>query len=189
MTANAQIVFFSKWLRSPLQVASVIPSSTRLARAMAESLPPGDGPVIELGGGTGPITFALLQAGIAPEQLIVVERDPHFHRHLKQRFPGVRAVLGDATRLADLFPGTDALRARAVVSGLPLLAMTAATQRKILEQSLALAAPGAPFIQFSYGLTSPLRSAVRIDLGLTSQCVTQVWRNLPPAKVWLYRIH
>ena len=88
-------------------------------------------------------------------------------------------------------PGTNrsAIGARAIVSGLPLLAMSTAVQRKILEQSLALAAPGAPFIQFSYGLASPLRTLVRIELGLTSHCVTQVWRNLPPAKVWAYRQH
>jgi phospholipid N-methyltransferase len=96
MNKNAEFVFFSKWLKSPLSVASVTPSSTQLAKAMASGLPDNEGLVIELGGGTGPITHALLEAGVRPDHLVVIERDPHFHRYLQQRFPGINVVCGDA---------------------------------------------------------------------------------------------
>jgi phosphatidylethanolamine/phosphatidyl-N-methylethanolamine N-methyltransferase len=51
---------------------------------------------------------------------------------------------------------------------------------EMLTQQLA---PGAPLIQFSYGMHAPVvppagHSVVRAAL---------VWANLPPARVWVYR--
>lgn len=187
MKNNAEFVFFSKWLKSPLSVASVTPSSTQLAKAMASSLPEKEGYVVELGGGTGPITYALLDAGVRPDHLIVIERDPHFHRYLQKRFPGVKVVCGDALQLTSLMESLPAkMSTRAVISGLPLLSMNALTQKQLLEQSMYLTGGTGPFVQFSYSLTSPLKKNVEKDLGLASRCVAQVWRNVPPAKVWIY---
>ena len=39
---------------------------------------------------------AILASGVAPERLVVVERDPMLHKHLVERFPGVKVLLGDA---------------------------------------------------------------------------------------------
>ncbi len=188
MKKNAELVFFTKWLRSPMRVASVMPSSSQLGRAMAAALPDRDGLVVELGGGTGPVTHALLDAGVPAERLVVIERDPHFHRHLMRRFPGVAVLLGDAFEMQALLSrlGRDN-PTRAVVSGLPLLPMSAAEQRRLLQQSLLITGGTGPLIQFSYGLTSPLQKKVELELGLNSQCVAHVWRNIPPAKVWMYQ--
>ncbi len=187
MNKNAEFVFFSKWLKSPLSVASVTPSSTQLAKAMAASLPENEGLVIELGGGTGPITHALLEAGVRPDNLVVIERDRHFHRYLQQRFPGINVVCGDALQLTSLLASLSANRpTRAVVSGLPMLSMNALTQKDLLKQSMCLTGGEGPFIQFSYGLSSPLKKTVEKELGLISRRVAQVWRNVPPAKVWMY---
>ena len=43
--------------------------------------------------------------------------------------------------------------------------------------------PGAPFIQFSYGVHAP---AVAPE-GTSTSCAALVWANLPPARVWVYR--
>jgi phosphatidylethanolamine/phosphatidyl-N-methylethanolamine N-methyltransferase len=201
MPQNAELVFFSKWLQAPLRVASVTPSSAHLARAMAAALPPGDGLVVELGGGTGPITQALLDTGLDADRLAVIERDPHFCRYLEQRFGAARLICGDAFHLQTLIRervGGMPVRAvvsglplltmpvRAVVSGLPLLTMSPLLQRQLLAQALALMHGLGPFIQFSYGWGSPLKSSVQASLGLSARCAVHVWRNVPPAKVWLY---
>ena len=44
--------------------------------------------------------------------------------------------------------------------------------------------PGAPFIQFTYGLFSPLP---RDRLGIFGEVEERVLQNLPPASVWVYR--
>lgn len=183
----ADLVFFSKWLKSPLQVASVTPSSARLARAMAAALPGREGLVVELGAGTGPVTRALLASGVNPEHLVVVERDPHFCRMLARRFPGVTVIDGDAFELQSLIGRMGSpLPVRAVVSGLPLVPMRAAAQAHLLGQAMALTGGSGPFVQFSYGLTSPVKKPVEQALELVPRCVAQVWRNVPPAKVWSY---
>jgi phosphatidylethanolamine/phosphatidyl-N-methylethanolamine N-methyltransferase len=154
---------------------------------MASCLPDREGLVIELGGGTGPITYALLEAGVRADHLVVVERDPHFHRYLQQRFPGINVVCGDALHLTSLIEGLSSKTPTcAVVSGLPLLSMNALTQKRLLQQSMDLTLGKGPFIQFSYSPTSPVKKTVEKELGLVSHCVAQVWRNVPPAKVWMY---
>src|ERR1700704_4938745 len=90
------------WLKNPTKIGAVAASSPELASAMARHIPPqtldpgGEGYVVELGGGTGPVTRAILKAGVPADRLVVVERDPILHKHLVERYPGVRVLLGDA---------------------------------------------------------------------------------------------
>lgn len=188
MKKNAGLLFLTKWIKSPLSVASVTPSSPQLASAMCRSLPDTEGVIVELGGGTGPITRCLLAQVSSPQDLLVVERDAQFAEFLGKRFPGVRVLNGDAMDLCALLDeaGVDK-PVRAVVSGLPLLSMSQGVQRKIVEQAVAVTGKQGCFIQFSYGLNSPVKKVLEQDLALEVQCTAQVWRNVPPAKVWLYR--
>src|SRR6185369_8158951 len=74
-----EVRFIGSWIKKPLAVGAVTPSSKPLARTMAQYVDPdGDGPVIELGPGTGPITEALLEQGVDPARLVLVEFNPKF---------------------------------------------------------------------------------------------------------------
>ncbi len=98
-------VFAREMLSQPAAVGAIWPSSGRLARSVASRVPiHGDGLVVELGGGTGAVTHALLQRGIAPGRLVVIERSSAFVRHLRVRFPGTIVVQGDAAELGELLP-------------------------------------------------------------------------------------
>jgi len=181
-------VFFLNWLRAPISTGAVAPSSRHLAGAMArQALAQAaidDAPIIELGGGTGSVTEALLAAGLAPDRLIVVERDVRLFQVLRRRFPMLRIVQGDAGNLVDLMAGLGITRASSVVSGLPLLNMPMAVRRRIVDQSFALLGSGGAFVQFTYGFISPVAFA---EHGLIGRVATRIWRNLPPAAVWLYQ--
>ena len=72
--------FFRQWLKNPLAIAALSPSSRILAREMINQLPEHAGRVIELGGGTGVFTRALLERGVAPEDLLVVELNTELHK-------------------------------------------------------------------------------------------------------------
>src|SRR5258708_5267818 len=85
-------VFLARWLRAPHKIGALTPASRYLARAMADQVAPDQGLVIELGAGTGNVTQALLDAGLPPDRLIVVERDPAFYILLKQRFPFLKIL-------------------------------------------------------------------------------------------------
>src|SRR4051812_12121131 len=97
MISRDSRLFLRRWLRNPMRIGAIAPSGRALADAMARLVPlEDDSPVVELGGGTGVIPAALLRAGVAPGRLVVIERDGLLHRHLSERFPHVRVVLGDA---------------------------------------------------------------------------------------------
>jgi phosphatidylethanolamine/phosphatidyl-N-methylethanolamine N-methyltransferase len=171
------------WLKGPLRIGTVVPSGPDLAAAVAAQVPSEpDGPVIELGGGTGPLTEAFLDAGVRPSDLVVIERDPRLFRYLANRHPDVTLIEGDAAELGKLTREVGVTRARAVVSSLPIVWMSA--RNAIVEQSFALlGSRGGPFIQVTNWVGSPLSCR---DLGIEGQCAARLWSNLPPSSVWTY---
>ncbi len=71
--------FFRAWMAAPLRTGAQLPSGRELAKAMAAAVDPdAPGVVVELGSGTGAITQALVERGIAEERLILIEADPQF---------------------------------------------------------------------------------------------------------------
>lgn len=182
--------FFRQWLKNPLTVAAISPSSRQLARQMMHQLPKSTRRVIELGGGTGVFTRALLHHGIAPADLLVLELNEELHLHLQQGFPGVTVVCGDAGDLRDIARNhgfIDKGRADAVVSGLGLLSMPQPTQQAILTAAFDCLQPDGRFIQFTYGPANPVMREVIEALDLTSRRASFTWLNVPPATVYVYQ--
>lgn len=180
--------FFRQWLRNPLGVAAVSPSSRELAENMVRELPDGATRVVELGGGTGVFTRALLERGIAPDRLLVLELNQTLHQHLQQRFPDTRVVCADARDLARIVRQTgfdDDGPVDAVVSGLGLLSMSKSLQKAIVESAFAVLAPHGRLIQFTYGPTVPIRKDVIEELDLSVRRASFTLWNVPPAAVYV----
>lgn len=177
--------FLKNWLKNPLRMGAVAPSGPVLARRMASYVDPaGTGPVIELGPGTGAITAALVARGVDPRRLVLVEYSVDFCRLLRERFPTATVVHGDAYTLDRTLLGRLTGPADALVSGLPLMTRPEPIRLKLLDDALALMKPGAPFVQFTYSVTSP----IPIKSGtFTAEPTERIWRNIPPARVWVYR--
>ena len=175
--------FFRGLFARPRNVGAIAPSSPALARAIAEQVDPSaPGPLLELGPGTGVVTEALIARGIAPERITAIEFDPDFARIVASRFPRVSVINGDAFDLAKTLGHRKGPFA-AIVSGLPLLNFPSGQREGLIAAALDLLAPGAPFVQFSYGLHSP----VAPPEGAHVQQAAFVMLNLPPARVWVYR--
>ena len=178
-------LFFRRFLAHPLRLASILESSPALSRLVAEQLPsePGDF-VVELGAGTGPVTRALLAAGVAPERLIAVEIDPEMAAFLRRRFPGVTVLECDALALERTLPAEALGRVGAVICGLPISLLPVAQRAELVGTMLSLLPPGRPFLAYTHRLTSPLPAA---ELGLVGERLAFTLLNLPPASVWAYR--
>lgn len=175
-------LFTRRLLRNPRQVSAVAPSSRFLARAMAEGLGPATGRVVEFGPGTGQLTRAILAAGVLPADLSLFELDPDFISHLRRDLPGVSVHhLGADRADTAVAPGVGA-----VVSGLPLLSMSAPLREAIVAAAFGILAPGAPYIQFTYGPKPPLPPESMEKLGLRVEAGRKVWANLPPARVYRF---
>lgn len=178
-------LFLRRWLRAPLRVASVTPSGFALSQGMASQVDwSRPGVVVELGGGTGTVTRALIAAGGQPGRLVVVERDPEFCRLLRTRFPDVRVLSGDATRIADLMRRAGIEGLNAVVSGLPLLSMRRDAQKAILGQTFEIGGDDALFVQFTYGIGAPVPVRRLRRWGLSGCRAVFTLLNVPPASVW-----
>ncbi len=178
-----EVRFIRSWLEKPLLAGAVTPSGRALARTMARYVDPhATGAVIELGPGTGPVTEALLDRGIAEERLILVEYNPGFCQLLRNRFPKATVLQGDAYAIRRLLHGGKPIAA--VVSGLPLFTKPLRLRMRLLRDCFTLMRQEAPFIQFTYAVVPPIPKSVA---GARVYASERIWMNIPPARVWVYR--
>ena len=182
------VQFLSAWLRNPRQAGALLPSGSRLAQAMAAQVDPGRGLVVELGVGTGAITRALLARGVAPEQLILIEKDPALFGAMERHFPGVIALRGDAAHLGQLLERAGVGPAGTLVSSLPLLSMTRRQRLRVLIRMFSSLGMGGVLVQFTYSPLPPIPDMLAAALGVSGTRVSHVFSNLPPAAVWVYQV-
>ena len=180
-----EVRFIRSWLERPLSTGAVTPSGRVLARTMARYVDPDMvGPVVELGPGTGPVTEALIAEGVAIERLVLVEFNPTFCQLLRKRFPAATVVQGDAYSIRRLLGGLLQQPAAAIVSGLPLVTKPVRQRLRLLRDALELLGPGAPFVQFTYAVVPPIPNRLS---GVRAEASERIWKNMPPARVWVYR--
>ena len=180
-----EVRFLRSWIEKPLHMGAVMPSGKVLARTMAQYVDINStGPVVELGPGTGAITSALIDQGVEQKRLVLVEYNPGFCALLRDRYPHAKVVQGDAYALRDSLWEVLSVPASAVVSGLPLVTKPMLTRLKLIRDSFAALAPGAPFVQFTYSVAPPIPKSLP---GVSTEASERIWMNLPPARVWVYR--
>jgi phospholipid N-methyltransferase len=166
-----------------VRTGAIAPSGRSLADAITAEISPATGPVIELGPGTGVFTRALLARGVPERQLALIEYGSDFARVLQFRFPQATVLWMDASRMDSikLFGGEPA---GAVVSGLPLLSMSARKAMAVLSGAFNQLRPGGAFYQFTYGPLCPVPRPILDRLGLKAKRVGRTFANMPPAAVY-----
>jgi len=180
-----EVRFLRSWIEKPLHMGAVMPSGRVLARTMAQYVDiDSEGPVVELGPGTGAITSALIERGVDQKRLVLVEYNPGFCALLRDRYPHATVVQGDAYTLRDSLWNVLSAPASAVVSGLPLVTKPMLTRLKLIRDAFAALSPGAPFVQFTYSVAPPIPKSLP---GVSTEASERIWMNLPPARVWVYR--
>ena len=186
---NDSLYFLKRFLKGPKQVASVWPSSRYLTRQMFADLQLADGDVVvEYGPGTGAFTGEVLRlrdSGVDVRYL-GVEKDPGMHAFLKDRFPGLDFVHGDAVDVEAHCQSRGLPKARVVISGLPLIFFDWSVMRDIVHATSASLQADGVFRTFSYVHSYPTRGAQDLR-ELMRECFESfslsrpVLRNLPPA--------
>jgi phospholipid N-methyltransferase len=75
----------------------------------------------------------------------------------------------------------------AVASGLGLLNLSRAEQRRLLVAAFEVLRPGGRFVQFTYAPRSPVGRELLEELALSARRTHFSLRNLPPAFVYVLR--
>ena len=166
----------------PATVGAVLPSSQRLAEAMARAAD-GCSALLELGAGTGAITAALRRRH--PQvPLLAVEMEPALARHLRQRFAEVEVREAPAHQV--LAQAADGPPGLVLVSSLPFRSLPPELRLRssLAIEALLCARPGCRLVQYSYLPREPFALQ---SPGLRWRRLCAVWGNAPPAWVWELR--
>jgi len=178
-------LFLQEWLANPKRTGSVVPSSRRLASAMARWLPQNpESYVLELGPGTGVVTEALIKHGLREDKLIAIERNPRLACLLRERFPAATIITGDAWQMDTLLRGRNIDSVGAIMSSLPLLNFSVQEAEALAQKIRMALEPRGNWVQYSYGIHK-LRPRGADSFNLHASKI--VWFNLPPARVSVFQ--
>lgn len=174
-------MFLQEWFADPKRTGSVVPSSKRLATAMARWLPKDPNSfVLELGPGTGVVTDALIARGLREDKLVVIENNSKMAGLLRGRFPRAQVITGDAWQLDTLLRNRQIESVGAVISSLPLLNFSEDQAETLAQKIRAMLEPQGNWVQFTYRIHK-MRPRGAANFRLHASKI--VWLNLPPARV------
>ena len=185
--------FVARAVRRPSTVGAVLPTSRHVAAAVAMVVPTSGTPVVlELGPGTGALSSAIRDRLPAGGRHLAVEIDPAMVRYLRRTKPWLQVIEGDAAHLRPLLAEQGITQVDAVISSIPWTLLPPESQRELLGEAGAALREDGVFTSVTY-LTTLWRAATRAfvrALGDTFDEVlprSAVWRNLPPARVYVCR--
>lgn len=180
--ANGRLVFFQEFLKHPLQIGSIIPSSRYLERQIVEAAGIASANVIiELGAGTGGVTRAILRAMNQHAKLLCIEINPHFHTLLRNIQDDRLIVhLSSARELKDIISLYDLDAPNAVISGIPFSTMSRSMGTQILKAISSELAPNGRFV--AYQLSSRVATLCQPFLG--PGLTTTEFLNIPPMRIF-----
>lgn len=176
--------FLGTWLKHPLKMGAVAASSTAYCDEMvARSTIGNKGRILELGPGLGAVTRALLRAGVEPERIVSIEYDSQFATALKTRFPRIDIIEGDGFDLDKTLGDDGAETFATILLAIPIVNLRQSERQALLQRYFRRLAPGGNLTQLSYLWKPPIEP---IAGRFTVSSSDIVWKNIPPARVWVY---
>jgi phosphatidylethanolamine/phosphatidyl-N-methylethanolamine N-methyltransferase len=184
---NENIQFLQAFLKNPLKVGAIAPSSPDLARMMLEGIEPSkDNIIIELGVGTGAITKHVKELLPDKRSYLGIELDPRLVRSLHHKYPDLSIVCGNASDLSRIHKESGLGKVGYVLCCLPFVTLPGEVARGILSEVENFMDEGCTFraFQYAHGYYSPaalkLRQFMRSRYGKSHRSKLVV-KNVPPA--------
>lgn len=172
--------FLKALILNPHATGAICPSSKHLAEEMVSHVRlDSHGIVVELGAGTGVVTEELLRSGMNPKKIIAIEYSHELVKKLRDRFPAMRIIEGNAADLTTLL-GDNAHKVNTVISSLPLRSLPTSLAKSILEQIKTVLPENGRYIQFTYSFRQNKFTPLQNFKQIYSK---RIWLNIPPARV------
>jgi len=179
---NSHCAFFQEFIRHPLQIGSVIPSSRFLERrVLAAARVITADTIVELGPGTGGTTRAILAAMRPTAKLLSVELNPQLHA-MVSRIQDQRLFthLGSAGDLEEILASYGLAAPDVVISGIPFSTMSPSMGSEILAKVSNLLAPEGRFV--AYQFSDRVATLCKPYMGAGSATLEPL--NIPPMRVY-----
>ena len=176
-------MFFRGFVKHPVMVGSVIPSSDKLIARMLAPVDWANTRVfVEYGPGVGTFCGPILERMAHDAQLIAIDTNPDFVGYLNDTIMDSRfsAVNGSAADVGAIVADHGHRSADFVLSGLPFSTLPAGVGTQIARETYGVLRPGGAFLvyQFSPKVRDFLDPHfARIDHGME-------WWNVPPAQLY-----
>ena len=184
---NENIEFLQAFIKNPLKVGAIAPSSPELAKKMIEGVRPNANNIIlELGVGTGAIT-KYLETRLSDEKSylgIVLDRD--LVKSLKSNYPKLKIVRGNAAETFAIHQKTGLGKVGFIICCLPFVSLPNEIGEQILLEIDKFMRQGCLFrtFQYAHGYYMPsaikLREFMRNRYGKAKRSQLIV-KNVPPA--------
>jgi phospholipid N-methyltransferase len=184
---NPLWMFFRGFIKHPVMVGSVIPSSRVLIDKMLKPVDWDNCKLfVEYGPGVGTFTQHILER-LAPDAiLLTIDTNPDFTDYLsaKIRDSRLRAVTGSAAEVREIMASFGFKEADYILSGLPFSTLPPGVGAEIAEATADALRPGGAFLVYQF--SPKVRQFIapffeRIDKDFE-------WRNIPPATLfWAWK--
>ncbi|MET0753391.1 MAG: rRNA adenine N-6-methyltransferase family protein [Pyrinomonadaceae bacterium] len=184
---NENIQFLQAFIKNPLKVGAITPSSPELAAKMIEGIVPNENNVVlELGVGTGAITKFLQEIVPDEKSYLGIELDGNLVKSLRTKFPDMKIVRGNACDLERIHQKSGVGKVSSIICCLPFVSLPNEVGEKILSEIDRFMQQGCMFrtFQYAHGYYMPsaikLREFMRNRYGKSKRSPLIV-KNVPPA--------
>lgn len=184
---NENIQLLQAFLKNPLTVGSIAPSSPELALKMIEGIEADEeNIVLELGVGTGAITKFLLDRIPNDESYLGIELDKDLVKSLKKKYRNLKIVSGNACETSLIHQKSGLGKVGYIICCLPFVSLPNEVGEKILSEIDEFMQEGCTFrtFQYAHGYYMPsaikLREFMRRRYGKSKKSQLIV-KNIPPA--------
>lgn len=184
---NENIQFLQAFLKNPLKVGSIAPSSPELAFRMIEDIKPNkDNIVLELGVGTGAITKYLQNILPDDESYLGIELDRNLVKSLNAKYQNLKFIRGNACETSLIHQKSNLGKVGYIICCLPFVSLPNEVGEKILLEITKFMDKGCIFrtFQYAHGYYMPsaikLREFMRNRYGKSKRSPLVV-KNVPPA--------
>ncbi|HZF95609.1 MAG TPA: methyltransferase domain-containing protein [Allosphingosinicella sp.] len=177
------MMFLKGFIKHPVMVGSVIPSSKALIDKMLEPVDWANCRLfVEYGPGVGTFTEHILQRMAPDATLIAIDTNPDFTDYLNRKFRDSRliAVTGSAADTRKIMAEAGFDEADYILSGLPFSTLPPGIGPKIAAETHAALRKDGGFLVYQFSPKVRDFMAVhfdRIDKGME-------WKNIPPAQLF-----
>ena len=184
---NENIEFLQAFLKNPLKVGAITPSSPELAQKMVEEIFPNKkNIVLELGVGTGAITKFLQEVVPDKESYLGIEIDKTLVRSLKKNYANLRFVCGNARDVFALHQKSKLGKVGYIICCLPFVSLPNEVGEEIFAEIDRFMQTGCIFrtFQYAHGFFFPsaikLREYMETRYGKAEKSPL-IMKNVPPA--------